>query len=130
MRAFLKSKDARAGEHERRRPNNKKALEIINRSGDCKAIMDTPRLRPPSGPRLDLASRLQYVPGVGPARALAFERLGLTTVEHLLRHYPRSYLDARRFVRVKDLRPDELLTVVGTVKSAAALRTRAGRTDF
>ena len=75
-------------------------------------------------------ARLQFLPGVGPKRALLFERLGLHTVAHLLRHYPRTWLDARRFVTVKDLRPGELLTVVGTVRHAAALRTRVGRTDF
>jgi ATP-dependent DNA helicase RecG len=83
-----------------------------------------------TAPSLAPHSRLQFLPGVGPKRALLFERLGLNTVEQLLRHYPRAYLDARTFVSVKDLRPGELLTVVGRVKHAAALRTRGGRTDF
>jgi len=80
--------------------------------------------------RLEPGSRLQFLPGVGPARARLLERMGLVTVEHLLRHYPRSYLDARRFVAVRDLVPGELLTVTGTVRHAAAVRTRGGRTDF
>jgi ATP-dependent DNA helicase RecG len=54
----------------------------------------------------------------------------MTTLEHLLRHYPRAYLDARRFVRIGDLKPGEFVTVSGRVRSSAALRTRAGRTDF
>ena len=74
--------------------------------------------------------RLQYLPGVGPARAAAFERLGLVTLEDLLRHYPRGYLDARRFVPIAALTPGDLLTVSGVVRSAAAVRTRGGRTDF
>src|SRR3989442_939726 len=81
-------------------------------------------------PRLEAASRIQFLRGVGPTRAALFERLGLVTVEDLLRHYPRAYLDARRFVRIADLKPGELLTVSGTVRSAAAVRTRGGRTDF
>ena len=84
------------------------------------------RPAPALGPRM----RVQYLPGVGPQRAAAFERLGIVTLEHLIRHYPRAWLDASRFVSVKDLRPGELLTVVGTVRHAAALRTRAGRVDF
>src|SRR5436309_5028277 len=80
--------------------------------------------------RLEPSSRLQYLTGVGPARARLFERLGLLTLEDLMRHYPRSYLDARRFVPIRELKPGELVTVVGKVRSAAALRTRAGRTDF
>ena len=83
-----------------------------------------------TAPPLRPDSRLQFLPGVGPKRALLFEKLGLNTVEQLLRHFPRDYLDARTFVSVKDLRPGELLTVVGTVRHAAALRTRGGRTDF
>src|SRR5438552_15580895 len=75
-------------------------------------------------------ARVQFVAGVGPRRAQALERLGIHTAEDLLRHYPRSYLDARRFVRIADLEPGELVTVVGSVTRAAAQRTRGGRTDF
>ncbi len=79
---------------------------------------------------LDSSTRIQFLRGMGPARARLFERLGLITLGDLVRHYPRSYLDARRFVPVKDLRPGEMLTVSGTIRHAAALRTRGGRTDF
>jgi ATP-dependent DNA helicase RecG len=75
-------------------------------------------------------SRVQFLPGVGPKRAELFEKLGLNTLEQLLRHYPRAWLDARTFVSIKDLEPGEMLTVVGQVRHAAALRTRRGRTDF
>ena len=79
---------------------------------------------------LSPSTPIQFLPGIGPARALQFERLGLRTLEQLARHVPRTYLDARRFVAIKDLKPSELVTVSGTIKSAAALRTRAGRSDF
>ncbi len=78
----------------------------------------------------DPLTRLQFLPGVGPARARHFERLGLSTLEQMVRHYPREWLDASRFVAVKDLRPGELLTVSGQVKHASAMRTRGGRGDF
>ncbi len=83
-----------------------------------------------SAPPLEPGSRVQFVHGVGPQRALLFERLGIATVEQLMRHYPRTWLDARRFVRIADLKPGALVTVQGAVRSAAALRTRGGRTDF
>ncbi len=99
-----------------------------------------PRMSPlPTAPRRSVSagrpalvpsSRVQYLPGVGPRRAERFESLGLVTLEHLMRHYPRTWLDARRFVRIADLKPGEFVTVEGTVHSAAAVRTRAGRTDF
>ncbi len=83
-----------------------------------------------SRPRPEPSTRIQFLPGVGPARAQAFERLGLVTLEHLVRHYPRDWLDASRFASVKDLVPGQLMTVNGVVKRAAALRTRGGRGDF
>ena len=90
-----------------------------------------PRRPAPAGkPPLLPSSRLQYLPGVGPKRAELFANLGLATLEHLMRHYPRTWLDARRFVRIADLKPGEFVTVEGTVHSAAAIRTRTGRTDF
>src|ERR1044072_1985453 len=60
-------------------------------------------------PALDAQTRVQFLPGVGPQRALAFERLGIMTLEQLVRHYPRSWLDASRVVEGKDLKPGELL---------------------
>ncbi|MFM7230731.1 MAG: OB-fold nucleic acid binding domain-containing protein, partial [bacterium] len=73
---------------------------------------------------------MQFLPGIGPNRALAFERLGLVTLEHLVRHVPRDWLDARRFVKVAEARPGGLVTVVGEIRHASAIRTRGGRTDF
>jgi ATP-dependent DNA helicase RecG len=73
---------------------------------------------------------VQFLTGVGPARARLFEKLGITTLEHLVRHYPRTYLDARTFVRVRDLEQGRVLTVLGKVSNATARRTRGGRTDF
>ena len=89
------------------------------------ATASPPRRRP-----LDPRTAVQFLPGVGPARARHFERLGLHDLGQLVRHYPREYLDARRFVALRDLEPGQLVTVSGTVQSAAALRTRTGRGDF
>jgi ATP-dependent DNA helicase RecG len=79
---------------------------------------------------MDARTRVQFLAGVGPQRAIAFERLGIVTLEQLVRHYPRTWLDASRFVKVKELKPGELLTVVGAVKHASVQRTRGGRSDF
>jgi ATP-dependent DNA helicase RecG len=81
-------------------------------------------------PKLDAGTRLQFLRGIGPARARDFERLGLMTIGDLVRHYPRTYLDARKFVPIRDLRAGEMLTTSGTIHHAASLRTRGGRTDF
>ena len=49
---------------------------------------------------LRLAARLDTLPGIGPARGRGLEKLGLVTVEDLLRCYPRSYEDRRKFSTV------------------------------
>ena len=84
----------------------------------------------PPALKVDALTRVQFLPGVGPQRALAFERLGIVTLEQLVRHYPRTWLDASRFVKVQELKPGELLTIVGQVRHASVQRTRGGRTDL
>ena len=64
------------------------------------------RMPPASAPtaprpaRLELDTPVQFLPGVGPARAALLARLGITTVERLLTHLPREYVDARRVVPI------------------------------
>ncbi len=84
----------------------------------------------PHTSHLEPRTRVQFLPGVGPRRAEAFERLGCPTISHLLRHYPREWLDATRFVPIRGLRPGELLTVTGVIRNAASIRTRGGRSDL
>ena len=43
------------------------------------------------------------------------EGLGIETVGDLLRHFPRRYLRTGELTRVEDLRPDQVLTVVGEI---------------
>src|ERR1035437_2616956 len=40
-----------------------------------------------------LESPVQFLKGVGPRRAVLFERLGVRTIEDLLHHYPRLWQD-------------------------------------
>ena len=46
---------------------------------------------------LRLGDGVERLPGIGPARARSLEKLGLATVEDLLRYFPRDYEDRRRF---------------------------------
>src|SRR5262245_26488660 len=68
----------------------------VNESRIDSGAMSTTR---GAAPTLEPSTRVQYLPGVGPQRALAFERLGIMSLEHLVRHYPRTWLDASRFVK-------------------------------
>lgn len=51
------------------------------------------------------------------ARAAGLEKLRLRTVEDLLRHHPRTYLDTGKLTEVKALQDGQMLTVVGEVRT-------------
>lgn len=41
----------------------------------------------------DLDTSVQYIHGVGPARAKSLEKLGITTLGELISWFPRRYVD-------------------------------------
>ena len=69
---------------------------------------------------------LTALKGVGPARAAAFERLGLRTVRDAVFLPPRRYEDRRTFVPLGRLRLGEFSVVQGRVKAVGTGRTRRG----
>ncbi|MBQ9553169.1 MAG: ATP-dependent DNA helicase RecG [Clostridia bacterium] len=64
---------------------------------------------------VDFESSIQYLKGVGEARARLFRRLGVETVGDLLRLYPRAYEDWSRTVRISQAVPGELCCVKAMV---------------
>jgi ATP-dependent DNA helicase RecG len=66
----------------------------------------------------------QFIKGVGPARQVYLERLGIRTVEDLIMHFPRAYLDRRNLVPIGRLVPGAEANFVGTI---LAVSPRAGR---
>lgn len=65
------------------------------------------------GTRMALTDSVQYLRGVGPARAAEFARLGVLTVGDLLDYYPFRYTLRPRSVSILSLRAGETATVVG-----------------
>lgn len=63
---------------------------------------------------------VQYVKGVGPVRAKAFERLGVTTVADLIEHLPMRYDHKPRSVPIGALAENEPATIVGAVQRVRA----------
>src|SRR5260370_30111335 len=111
----------------------------IRRAG-CRtrsAACASSRARPPSSsdpgpagrrgmiPAMDLASPVQFVKGVGPQRAEALAREGVTTLEDLLFHLPMRYEDRTALARIADLRPGMKVSVAGTIAVAGLRRARA-----
>jgi ATP-dependent DNA helicase RecG len=75
---------------------------------------------------LDLDTSLQYVRGVGPARAAVLENKGLRTVEDLLAYPPFRYEDRTNVKSIAQLAPGEMATIIAEVRSSrmAGLRKR------
>ncbi len=81
-------------------------------------------------PPLALTSSLTDLPGLGPVRAKALERLGLTTVGELLTHYPKRYEDRRHFERFPTQASDKPVCISGIVVSTASKRLRGRQMMF
>ncbi len=66
---------------------------------------------------------VQYLKGVGPARAKLFANLGVATVEDLFYLFPRRYEDRRRLTPIGQLRAGEWQTAAGEVLAKGGHRT-------
>lgn len=60
---------------------------------------------------------VQFLKGVGPARAAAFEKLGVKTAADLLEYYPRNWYFAPQPVKIEQLKVNQTVTLAGIVES-------------
>jgi ATP-dependent DNA helicase RecG len=67
--------------------------------------------------RFTCACALDTLRGIGDKRARLFNKLGLFTVEDLLRHIPRAYEDRTKTLKIRDLQPGEAACFYATVAS-------------
>ena len=61
------------------------------------------------------STQIQYLKGIGPAKAKLFERLEIQTVEDLLHYYPRTYQDRRLNSTPNEYNSDSLVVFKGRV---------------
>jgi ATP-dependent DNA helicase RecG len=73
---------------------------------------------------LDLGTRLQYVKGIGPARAEMLAAKGLLTVADLLYYAPFRYEDRRNIKSIAELAPGEKAVLLARVSKAKLSRFR------
>ncbi|MBP7147861.1 MAG: ATP-dependent DNA helicase RecG [Acidobacteria bacterium] len=75
---------------------------------------------------ISTGDRLTVVRGIGPRWAAELAERGVATVGDLLAHLPFRYEDRRRPAPLSEARPGQLITAVGTIRSALPLFARRG----
>ncbi|MHC4476381.1 MAG: ATP-dependent DNA helicase RecG [Planctomycetota bacterium] len=67
--------------------------------------------------KLNLSMPVQYLKGVGPARAKVFAQLGVNTLGDLLEYFPRDWMFVPQTIKINQMRPNQPATIVGLVES-------------
>ena len=75
---------------------------------------------------------LQFVRGVGPRKAEAFEKSNIFTLRDLFYTLPRRYLDRSSATKIGELigPTDHEVTIIGTIVEARPIRMKGGRERF
>jgi ATP-dependent DNA helicase RecG len=73
--------------------------------------------------RISRDTPVQYVKGVGPARARLLEKLGITTLEDLLYYFPWRYEDRKNLKKIGNLSQGIHETLMGEVVSTSVITT-------
>src|SRR4051812_15932459 len=82
------------------------------------------------GGKVYLDMPVNYLKGVGPARAESLRRLGIITARDLLYHIPHRYEDASTIAPIASLEPGMDGTIIGKVISKGIIPTRKGLRIF
>ncbi len=94
-----------------------KESERPGRAGGVEPLRGKVARRAEGAPPLTVTTPVQYVKGVGPARAETFAQLGVHTVGDLLEYYPRDWIFAPEPVKIGRLEPTETATIIGLIES-------------
>ncbi len=70
----------------------------------------------------DLKKNIQYVKGVGEARAKKLNKLGIYTLEDLITYYPRDYEDRSKIKKIAELQDGEKCSIEGIVVTSLNVR--------
>lgn len=73
---------------------------------------------------LKRTSPIQYIKGIGPKRARSFKKIGVETVNDLLFMTPRRYVDYSNVLKIKDLKINDEVTIIGKIQVQETRRTK------
>ena len=79
-------------------------------------------------PSIELQTPVQYLPSVGPQRAVRYEKLGIRFAQDLLFQFPRDYQDMSQMCLASELQEGQPASVIGTIEELDVRETRNNRT--
>ncbi len=71
---------------------------------------------------MNLDSSVVSIKGVGDKKAKLLQKLGITTIRDLLYYMPRDYKHCGQHVKIAQLRPDEVFSIIAHIKGTPGLR--------
>lgn len=70
----------------------------------------------------DIKNDVKYLKGVGPAKSLLLNKLGINTIKDLIEYYPRSYEDRRNLKNISELLDGEYALFIGEIDTDVKLQ--------
>ena len=77
--------------------------------------------------QINFNTKIQYLKGVGPKRGSILKNFGIDTIKDLIRNFPRKYLDRTNIKSINQIKINEKVVIVGTIKSFGIKRLRKGK---
>ncbi len=74
---------------------------------------------------INLKDSIQYLKGVGPQRTGLLNKLGVKTVEDLIRYFPRAWQDRSHLTEIRDIESGAITTLCGLVRMRSTFRVRS-----
>ncbi len=66
---------------------------------------------------VDLEKNIQYIKGVGPAKATLLNKLGIYNIKDMVEHFPRTYEDRTKLIDIIDFMDGEYVLFVGKIQT-------------
>ncbi len=74
--------------------------------------------------RFKLSMPVQFLKGVGPAKAKIFDKLGIETIADLLEYFPRNWVFAPQPIKIKQIKPDRDVTIIALIEATDLMNFR------
>ncbi len=79
---------------------------------------------------MQLSDKIESITKLTKPQSAALKKLGLFSARDLLLHFPYRYLDFSKTAKIKDLKPEEMVSVKATIKSISSRFSFRGRMNL